>query len=115
MFFACESGKIGAPAYAGAPHIQRVKTTEKNQGSSRSLEILCIRVRQTSHRALHAVGTEAPGAHVDMAGFAVYDGLDTFDIRFPGPVGASVRVGDLDAEGHAFAANIAFCHHRTSF
>jgi hypothetical protein len=49
-----------------------------------------------------------------MAGAAVHDGFDPFDIGLPSFVRASVRVGQLDAKGHAFSANVTFCHYRTS-
>ena len=44
----------------------------------------------TSDRTLYAIGTEAPRAHVDMAGAAVHDSLDPLYIGLPSLVGAPV-------------------------
>ena len=45
-----------------------------------------------------------------MAGSTVDNRLDTLDIGLPHSVGTSVGMGDLDAKGHALAANIALSH-----
>ena len=45
-----------------------------------------------------------------MTRFSVDEGLDTLYVGLPGSVGSSVRVGDLDSEGNALSADIAFCH-----
>ena len=45
-----------------------------------------------------------------MARSTVDNRLDTFDIRLPGSVGTSVRMGDLDPKSNALAANIALSH-----
>ena len=66
------------------------------------------------HGAGDLIGTEAPRAHIDMAGRAVNDRLDTADVGLPGAVGSPMRVGDLDTEGNTLSANIALCHIRTS-
>ena len=45
-----------------------------------------------------------------MARRTVNNCLYTLDIGLPHPVGASVRVRNLDAERNTFAANIALSH-----
>ena len=47
---------------------------------------------------------------MDMLGRTVDDCRDTFHVRFPHTVAASVGVADLDAKRNAFAAIITFCH-----
>ena len=63
---------------------------------------------------LHSAGdltrTEATGADVHMLGSAVHDRLDPLHIGLPGPIGATMGVGDLNAEGHALVAEVAFSH-----
>ena len=45
-----------------------------------------------------------------MARSTVNDRFDTLDVGLPCTVGSSVRMGDLDTERNALAANIALCH-----
>ena len=45
-----------------------------------------------------------------MARSTVDNRLDALDIGLPHLVGATVRMGDLDAEGNTLAADIALCH-----
>ena len=45
-----------------------------------------------------------------MAWSTVNDRLDTLDVGLPCTVGSSVRMGDLNAERNALAADIALCH-----
>ena len=40
----------------------------------------------------------------------VVNNLDTSDVGFPGPVGLSVRVRYVAAEGNALSADFTFCH-----
>ena len=58
----------------------------------------------------HFIGTQAPGAGINAAGLAVYDCLHTHYIGFPGSVGTSVRVRNLNPKRYAFSAEITFCH-----
>ena len=44
----------------------------------------------------------------------VVNNLDTSDVGFPGPVGLSVRVRYVAAEGNALSADFTFCHDLTS-
>ena len=44
------------------------------------------------------------------AGLAFYDCLHTHYIGFPGSVGTSVRVRNLNPKRYAFSAEITFCH-----
>ena len=62
------------------------------------------------HSALYLAAAQAAGADVDMLGRAVHDGLDALHIRLPGPVGASVRVADLNTKGHALITKLTLCH-----
>ena len=61
-------------------------------------------------RSGNLAGAHAPGADIHVARGTVYDRLDTFHVGLPGTVGTPVRVRDLDAEGHAFAAILALSH-----
>ena len=45
-----------------------------------------------------------------MLGGTIDDRLDATDVGLPGAVGTSVRVGDLNTEGHALVAKLALCH-----
>lgn len=63
-----------------------------------------------SDRTLNLVGTQASCADIYMARSTVNDCLDTFDVGLPCTVRTSVRMGDLDTECYALAADIAFCH-----
>ena len=54
--------------------------------------------------------TQATGAGVDVARSTIYNCLHTSYIWFPGSVGSSVRVRNLDTESNAFSADIAFSH-----
>ena len=67
------------------------------------------RPAQKSDCALDLVGTEASCTDVYMAGGTVNDCFYTFNVGLPSSVGASVRMGNLNAERYALAANIALC------
>ena len=54
--------------------------------------------------------TQATGAGVDILGRTVYDSLNALDIGLPAAVGPPMRMGNLDAKGHAFATTITLCH-----
>ena len=64
----------------------------------------------SSDRSGDLAGTQAPGTNVHMAGAAVDDCLHPLHVGLPGAVGTPVRVGDLDAEGNALIAELAFSH-----
>ena len=63
---------------------------------------------------LHSAGdlsaAEAAGADVNVGRSSVHDGLDALHIGLPGTVGASVRMADLDTEGHVLVAELTLCH-----
>ena len=59
---------------------------------------------------LNLVGTEASGTSVHMARSTVDNRLDPLDVGLTGTVGASVGVGNLNAEGHALATIITLSH-----
>ena len=65
---------------------------------------------EKSDGAGNLAGTQAASAHVDVLGGTIDDRLDATDVGLPGAVGTSVRVGDLNTEGHALAADITFSH-----
>ena len=65
---------------------------------------------QLSDSAGNFTGTQAPGTNIHMARRTIDQSLDTLDIGLPGTIGTSVRVGNLDAEGHALVAKFAFSH-----
>ena len=59
---------------------------------------------------LNLVGTEASGTSVHMARSTVNNSLNALDVGLPGSVGTSVRVGNLNTEGHALATKITLSH-----
>ena len=56
------------------------------------------------------VGTQASGTGIHVARRTVHNGLDTLHIGFPGTIGTSVGVGDLDTKGNALTAVITLRH-----
>ena len=72
--------------------------------------VMLYRYSEKLNRACYFAGAEAPRTYIDMAGRAVNHGLDTSDIGFPGSVGTSVRVGNLNPKRYTFSAEITFCH-----
>ena len=62
------------------------------------------------HCAGHFPGAQATGAGVDSFRRTVHHCFDALDVGFPGTIGTPVRVGDLNAEGHALSADITFGH-----
>ena len=71
---------------------------------------LSIRFAKLLDCTLNLVRAEASCADVNMARSTVNDRLDTLDVGLPCTVGSSVRMGDLNAERNALAADIALCH-----
>ena len=55
-------------------------------------------------------GTQAAGAGVNVTRGTVHNCLYTHDIRFPSSVRSSMGVRNLNSEGYALTAEIAFCH-----
>ena len=66
--------------------------------------------REKSDGPLNLVGTEASGTSVHMARSTVDNRLDTLHVGLPGTVGASVGVGNLNAEGNALTTIITLSH-----
>ena len=62
----------------------------------------------SSHRAGDLAGAQAAGAHRNVLGSAVHHSLYALDVGLPGAVGATVGMGDLDAELDALAAKLTF-------
>ena len=67
-------------------------------------------MRYASDGPLDLVGTEASGTSVHMARSPVDNGLDPLHIGLPSTVGTSVRVRNLDTEGHTLATIITLRH-----
>ena len=59
---------------------------------------------------LNLVGTEASGTSVHMARSSVDNRLHPLNIGLPGTVGASVGVGNLNAECYTLATKITLSH-----
>ena len=59
---------------------------------------------------LNLVGAEASGTSVHMARSTVNNSLDALYIGFPGSVGTSVGVRDLNTKGNALATIITLSH-----
>ena len=55
-------------------------------------------------------GTKATGASINATGRTVNDCFYSLYIRFPGTVGSTVRVRNLDTESDLLTADITFCH-----
>ena len=64
---------------------------------------------QKSDSAFNLIGTEASCTDIDMAGRTIDDCFHALYIGLPSSVGASVGMGDLNAECNTLAANIALC------
>ena len=64
---------------------------------------------QKSDGAFNLIGTEASCTDVDMAGRTIDDCFHALYIGLPSSVGASVGMGDFNAECNTLAANIALC------
>ena len=69
-----------------------------------------FRVIMELHSACNLAAAQAAGAHVDVLGRAVDDGLDALHVGLPGTVGTSVRVADLNAKGNTLVAEFALRH-----
>ena len=52
---------------------------------------------------------EAAGARINVRRGTVDDGLDALDIGLPSPVGATVRMADLDAESDTLVTEFTLC------
>ena len=61
-------------------------------------------------RSGYFTGTQAPGTNIYMARRAVDDCLNTLNIGLPGTIGTPVRMGNLNAKGHALVAKFALSH-----
>ena len=70
-----------------------------------------------THRAFHhsdcagnLTGTQASGTNIYMAGRTINHCLDALDIGLPSAIRAPMGVRDLNAEGNALVAELAFSH-----
>ena len=59
---------------------------------------------------LNLVGTQASGTGIHMARSPVDNSLDPLHVGLPSTVGTSVRVRNLNTEGHALATKITLRH-----
>ena len=73
------------------------------------LVFLYVKICQKSDGAFNLIGTEASCTDVDMARGTVNDCFHALYIGLPSSVGASVGMGDFNAECNTLAANIALC------
>ena len=55
-------------------------------------------------------GTHTPGTNIHMAGGTIDNCLHTLHVGFPGTIGTTMRVGDLNAESNALIAELALSH-----
>ena len=62
-----------------------------------------------SDSTFNLIGTEASRTDVDMAGRTIDDCFHALHVGLPSSVGASMRMGHLNTERNALAANIALC------
>ena len=75
----------------------------------RSQTHFCLHIEKSDSPS-HFAGTQAAGTDVNMLGCAFNDSLHASHIGLPGTIGTSVRMGHLNAEGNALAANFTLCH-----
>ena len=61
-------------------------------------------------RSGNLTGTQTPGTNIYMAGRTIDDCLHALYIGFPGTIGTSVGVGNLDAKGDTLVAKLALSH-----
>ena len=71
---------------------------------------MCYSIQRSSDGAGYLAGTNAAGAGVNILGRTVYHSLNSSYIGLPGPVGSSMRMGNLDAKSYTLTADIALCH-----
>ena len=64
----------------------------------------------TLNRAGNFTGAQTAGTNIDMAGRTIDNCLNALHIGLPGTIGATMRVGNLNAEGNALIAELALCH-----
>ena len=55
-------------------------------------------------------GTQTTSAEMHGSAAAVYQYLNASDVRLPGSVGFTMRVGNVLSEDNALSANITLCH-----
>ena len=63
-----------------------------------------------SNSPFDLIGTEASGTSIHVARSTIDNGLNPLYIGLPGPVGASVGVGNLDTESNTLTTIITLCH-----
>ena len=78
--------------------------------SRESEQPLCYSIERSLDGAGYLAGTNAAGAGVNVLGRTVYHSLNSSYIGLPGPVGSSMRMGNLNAESYTITADIALCH-----
>jgi hypothetical protein len=92
---------------------QKPRNIQRHKKSSEELlpQSFFITIQsKNSDRAGNFTRTQATGAGVHSAGFAVDQRLNPLYVGFPGTVGTTMRMGYLDTKLNFFIAEIAFCH-----
>ena len=95
----------------GILHLQP-KKKEGPLPKKQSLRVDHVQKVPTSNGTGDLAGAQATGASVHTLGGSVDDSLDALHVGFPGSVGTSVGMGNLDTESNALSAKLALCHDR---
>ena len=84
---------------------EKEKYVKKLCGTSAELLLMLC-----SDCAGNFTGTQAPGTNIHMARRTIDQSLYALDVGLPGTIGTTMRVGNLDTEGHALIAELALSH-----
>ena len=84
---------------------EKEKYVKKLCGTSAELLLMLC-----SDCAGNFTGTQAPGTNIHMARRTIDQSLNALYIGLPGTIGTTMRVGNLDTEGHALIAELALSH-----
>ena len=95
-------------AFRGTRRDERTAKLKKARQKRAFLEF-AIQIRGLD-RSGDLIGTQAAGAGVNVTRGTVHNCLYTLDIRFPSSVRSPMGVRNLNSEGYALTADIAFCH-----
>lgn len=107
-----ESALSGEHSYncAARKRVSEYPRREKSLSAEKSATGFSACYADASDRSGDFTGTKAAGADIDSLRGAVYDSLDTSDIRLPGAVRLAVGVRDSQTELDSFSADFTFCH-----
>ena len=101
----CENARRGYPP--GGTHRKQKIPHRRAMREDFCNQNLC---QNKLYCSLNKTGAQAACAGIYSARSAVDDSLYLLDLGLIGSVAASVRVGYLNTEGNALAADFAFCH-----